>query len=274
MDAKAAAPPTLQLSEGYRHARRLTSILCALALAWGAAQFELKILSLGPAGSVDLSSASLPIILACAIAYAMTRCVIEFAMQPIDVRRWGLAQVDFKITVFLVRATALILGAGGLYRSVETILVVALFVAALLVASGLFIFLGMLALTPLMSALRKRKGLRASIASAVMEAMTWAMLVSLGLLIVLFLALGAAFLYYEPLRALWTVPPNVAAVVIFVLTGIAVVVSVFFEAGWSEILFAAEPPYTEELLPDGGIRRIYKRPSECPLVVKVNEPDT
>jgi hypothetical protein len=86
--------------------------------------------------------------MACAIAYAMTRCVLEFAMQPIDVRRWNLAQIDFKITLLLVRAAALILGASGLYRSVDTIFMIVGFIAVLVVASGLFIFLGTLALTP------------------------------------------------------------------------------------------------------------------------------
>lgn len=106
-------PPTLQISDGYRRARGTTSIFCAIALAWATAQVDFKTLSFGPAGSVDVPSASLPLILACAIAFAITRCTIEFAMQPEGVRRWSLAQADFKLTVFLVRAAALILGAGG-----------------------------------------------------------------------------------------------------------------------------------------------------------------
>lgn len=268
-----APTPPLQLSEGYRHARRLTSVLCALALAWGAAQFEFKTPTLGPVGEVDLSGASLPIIMACAIAYAMTRCVLEFAMQPIEVRRWNLAQIDFKITVFLVRAAALILGAGGIYRSVDTIVMVVVFLVVLVVASGLFIFLGMLALTPLMVELRKRRGSRPSIATSVFEAMNWAMLISVGLLIVLYVVLGAGFLYYEPLRTLWTVPPSTSAVVIFVITGIAVVLSVYLEQGWSQEIFAAEPPYTEERLPDGSIQRTYKKTSrsETPMVVRISK---
>lgn len=265
--------PPLQLSEGYRHARRLTSVLCALTLLWGAAQFELKTLKFELTGSIDLSGASLPIIMACAIAYAMTRCVLEFAMQPIGVRRWNLAQIDFKITVLLVRAAALILGAGGIYRSIDTVVIVVVFLVVLVVASGLFIFLGMLALTPLMVKLRKRRGSRPSIASSVMEAMNWAILVSLGLLIALYVALGFSFLHYEPFRTLWAMSPNVAAVMIFMLTGIAVVISAYTEGGWSKALFAAEPEYTEERQPDGSVVRTYgaKSPMETDMVVRVSK---
>ena len=111
----------MEITNGYRNARRNTSILCGISLAWSTAQFEFKSLSFGPIDSVDLSSASIPLVLACGILYVLTRCIIEFAMQPIDVRRWNLAQIDFKITVYLVRIALLFLAAGGLYRSVKTI---------------------------------------------------------------------------------------------------------------------------------------------------------
>ena len=112
----------IQLAEGYRVARKNTSIFCALGLGWSAAQFDLKSISLGPAGNLDLSGASVAIILAGGIAYTMARCTIEFAMQTKEVRRWHLAQADFKLSVFVVRATVLILAASGLSRSVETVL--------------------------------------------------------------------------------------------------------------------------------------------------------
>lgn len=275
MEAKAAAPPTLQLTEGYRHARRLTSILCALTIAWGGAQFEFKALKFDLTGSIDLSGASLPIILICAITYAMTRCTLEFAMQPIEVRRWSLAQVDFKITVFLVRLTALILGAGCLYRSLETVLVVALNFAVLLISSGVFIFAGMLALMPLRIRLRRRNGLRNnSPVWAIAEAEYWAVEITVVILLALYTVLGAGFLYYEPLRALWTVPPSVTAVAIFVLTGIAVVISVYFQIKWSQELFAYEAPYTEERLPNGRIGIVFREPPVSTPPVQVNEPNT
>ncbi len=71
---------SLRLSEGYRAARRLNSILCAITLAWSAAQFDIKTLSMKYIGSNDFSRASIPVILICTIAYTTTRCVLEFAM--------------------------------------------------------------------------------------------------------------------------------------------------------------------------------------------------
>lgn len=267
-------PPTLQLSDAYRRARGFTTILCAIALAWGAAQFEFKSLNFGAAGSVDLSSASVPLILACAIAYAMTRCTIEFAMQPESVRRWRLAQADFKLTVFLVRTAALILGAGGLYRSVETVLAVALVVLILLVASVLLIGAGTLVLTPLMLAIRARRAGHSPGGSpiwAIMEAEGWAALVTVMLQSVLFVALGVGFLLYEPLRSLWTAPPTATAVTVFVLTAIAVVISVYLQPRWYQELFVDEAPFTTKRLPDGTIGVSFrKQPATVPPVQSEN----
>ena len=266
--------PTLQISDGYRRARRTTSVLCAIALAWAAAQVDFKSLNLGPAGSVDLSNASLPLILACAIAFAITRCTIEFAMQPGNVRRWPLAQADFKLTIFLVRAAALILGAGGLYRSVETVLAVVLVVLILLVASVLLIGAGTLALTPRILAIRVRKGRHSPGGSpvwAIIEAEGWAALVTVMLLSVLFVALGVGFLLYEPLRSLWTAPPTATAVTVFVLTAIAVVISVYLQPRWYQELFVDEAPFTTKRLPDGTIGVSFrKQPASVPPVQSEN----
>lgn len=105
---------------------RTKSILCAISLAWSAAQFDLKTLSLGFIGNIDLSRASILLILVCAIAYTAARYVLEFEMQSVEVRRWLLAQADFKMSIFLVRVTILILVASGLSRSVETVVYVVL----------------------------------------------------------------------------------------------------------------------------------------------------
>lgn len=107
--AKEANNIGLHISDGYRTARRTTSIFCALALAWVAAQFDFKTVSLGYISGVDLSHASISLILACVIAYASVRLVLEYAMQSVEIRRWQFAQVDFKLSVFLVRAAILLI---------------------------------------------------------------------------------------------------------------------------------------------------------------------
>lgn len=271
MATETTPTPSLQLSEGYRHARRLTSVLCALALLWGAAQFEFKTLKFELTGSIDLSGASLPIILACAIAYAMTRCVLEFVMQPIEVRRWNLAQVDFKITVFLVRAAALILGAGVLFRSIEIIVIVVFSVLTLLVVTFLFIASGVLALTPLRIRLRRRKELRgASPVWAVQEAEGYAVLISEVVLVSLVVAVGVGFFDYEPLRSLLVVPPTAINATFFMVTWIAVILSAYLQPFWSEKIFVV---WTEEPQRDGSVVRTYKArsPLETDFVVRINK---
>jgi hypothetical protein len=251
-----AKSPNLQLSEGYRAARRTTSILCALALAWSAAQFDLNTISLGFATSGDLSRASVPLILACAIAYTMARSGLEFAMQSVEVRRWRLAQADFKLSVLLVRAAILVLAASGLDRSVDTVFYILLGALVVLVGSGFALSLGTMVLMPLMIYIRSRQG-RTSIASRAIESLAWAELIVVLALVALLVALGVASLNYEALRVLWTVPPSPLSLWLFVLACVAVVVSMFFQRVWYGKLFATPPAYTEQRLPNGGIQRTY-----------------
>ena len=147
--------PTLSIGSEYRDARRLTSLLCAIGLGWSGAQFELKSLTLSSAGVVDLTSASIPLILTCGIVYMTAKSILGYAMQSKEVRRWRLAQIDFRIFLFLVRTTVLMLAAGGLHRSVETFAFVA--VGALAIVLGWFLAygLGMLLLAPLLVLIRR-----------------------------------------------------------------------------------------------------------------------
>ena len=208
--------------------------------------------------------------MACAIAYAMTRCVLEFVMQPVEVRRWNLAQVDFKITVFLVRAAALILGAGVLFRSIEIIAIVVFSVLTLLVVTFLLIASGVLALAPLRIRLGRRKGLRgASPVWAVQEAESLAALISEFVLVSLVVAVGVGFFAYEPLRSLLVVPPTAINATFFMVTWIAVILSAYLQPFWSEKIFVA---YTDEPQLDGSVVRTYKArsPLETAFVVRIN----
>lgn len=246
--------PALQLSDAYRRARRITATLCAVALAWATAQFDFNALSLGPGGSLDLSGASVPLVLLVGLIYATTRCTIEFAMQSEGVRGWRLAQLDFKLTVWLVRAAALMLGAGAMYRSIETVLVVAFMVVVSLSAAFLLIWGGVFALAPLMIRLRARRGSRdASPIWAILEAEGWATLITVVVICFAFAALGFGFLLYGPLRALWTTPPTITAATVFVLTSIAVVLSVYFQPKWFQGIFVDERAPKMKRLPDGTI---------------------
>lgn len=229
----------LQLTEGYRASRRNNSLACAIALAWAAVQFDLETLSLSSIGSIDLTNATAPLVLAAIVTYTFLRCMIEYAMQPEPVRRWKLAQIDLRLTVFLVRATALSLGASGLYRSLETVLAVAVVALTLFALSIALWFGGIFVLTPLMIAIRKRQ-CRHSIASRVIEADAWSRLIVVTFLCVLIIILGAASLYYEPFRLLWPIVLENTAMAIAVFSAIAVVLSIYLGQTWYQKLFALE----------------------------------
>jgi hypothetical protein len=247
----------IQLAEGYRVARKNTSIFCALGLGWSAAQFDLKSISLGPAGNLDLSGASVAFILACGIAYTMTRCTIEFAMQTKEVRRWHLAQTDFKLSVFVVRATVLILAASGLSRSVETVLYVAIAALVLLTGSVLLELLFTFTLLPLFIYMTNRRvgkeRASTSIASRVMEASSWAQLISVTFVVVLLIGLGIASIQYEPLRSRWIPAPDPLAISILVITFIVVVATLYFQRVWYRKLFANPITVLTRRLPNGTI---------------------
>lgn len=227
----------LQLTEAYRASRRNISLACAITLAWAASQFELKTLSIGSIVTIDLTNATIPLILAAVIAYTFLRCMIEYAMQPILVRQWNLAQADFKLIVFLVRASALALGASGLYRSLDSVFTVAVLALALVILSLVFSFVGIFTITPIMIAIRKPQG-RHSIASRVIEADAWSQLIIVVSLCLMFVGLGIASLYYEPIRLLWPAVPSLIAVPMAVLTACAVVISVYLQPMWYRKLFA------------------------------------
>ena len=239
----------------YRDSRRLTSLFCAIGLGWSTAQFELKSLNFGPAGVVDASNASIPLILTCGIVYMTTKSIVGYAMQPEEVRRWHLAQIDFRIFLFLVRTTLLMLAAGGLHRSVDTFIFVAVGALTIVFGSFLAVLLGTMLLVPLILAIRKAIGRPyrgASPIPYISEASAWSELIVIVLLVALLVTLGFASLEYDPLLRLWTERPDPIAVTVFVVTAIAVVVSYWLQRLGERKLFAQPIPKLTKL-PDGKI---------------------
>jgi hypothetical protein len=257
MNTDIKSPPfQFQLSEGYRAARRMNSFFCGIALAWSAAQFDLKALSVGYFANIDLSRASIPLILACAIAYSTIRFVLEFEMQSVEVRRWGYAQRDFEISIFLVRFTILILAASGLSRSVETIVYVVLATVGVFLLFLIAWFLGTMGLSFVFITLRNRRGYHSAAAGAG-EALFWAQLVAVCIFSVIFVALGIATLHYPTLLSLWTVPPSPIVLGFFVFACIVLMFSLYIQPWWYNKLFVIQLDYTEQILPDGKKIRTY-----------------
>ena len=134
----------MEITEAYRKARRNTSIFCGVSLAWSAAQFELNSLTIATAGKVDISNSSIPVILVCLIIFSMGRCTIEFMMQEKEIRRWQLAQIDYKITLNLLRLSLLTIAASIASRSIETVVSVTLAALTFLLGYFVLVFIGMI----------------------------------------------------------------------------------------------------------------------------------
>ena len=244
------------LSDAYRRSRNKVSLFCGIGLTWSAAQFELKKISLGGVGELDLSGASIPLLIAFCILYSFIRCIIEFAMQQKEVRRWRLAGFDFKLTWNLVRGSLLMLAASGLNRSITTTVYVIISVIVFLLLSFLFEIVGMFVLTPLLASIRRRQG-RYSVASTVMAAGGWGRIVPLILTVAALITIAVAILKYPPLYKL-----NPIAIWVFTITAIAVLISFMFETKYMEELFALV-----EIDKDGVITT-YNEDGEIGIVVE------
>ena len=197
----------MEISDAYRKARRNTAIFCGISLAWSAAQFDLTSLNIGAAGKVDLSNASIPTILSCVIIYTTVRCTIEFMMQSNEVRRWKLAQIDYRITLNLVRVSLLTIAAATASRSLETVVGVVVAALAFMFSYFVLVMALMLLLMPLRMYIRSRQG-RISAASSAMEATAWSMFIVGVSYLLLFITLGFSAVKKIPYFELMPSIPN------------------------------------------------------------------
>ena len=229
----------MKTTDGYRRARWPAVTLCALGVGWSAAQFELNSLSLGPLGTIDFSSASVPIVLTFGIVYSMVRYTLEFAMQPREIRQWNLARIDYLITLRLVQLTLLLLAGGNLYRSIETFAYVGI-AAITVLATSLIGLLGMLFLVtmPITAFIRRHQG-RLSVVAWIVEAEGWALLTIVIVHVVLIGSLAVVSVTYPPVVAFWPTTPSVAAVSTSGVLSIVVVLSVYAELFWRSTLFSS-----------------------------------
>ena len=185
-------------------------------------------------------------------------------MQSVEVRRWGYAQTDFKISIFLVRLTILILASSGLSRSVDTVYYVLLAAIGVFALFFIFVFVGTMVLAFFFITLRNRKRYHSAAAGAG-KSLAWAQLVSICVLAFIFVALGIASLRYEPLLSLWTMPPSPIAVGVFVFACIVVMLSLLIQSRWYEDLFVIPPDFTEKILPNGHKSRTYHKELYRPI---------
>lgn len=235
----------LEVSSSYRSSRRNTSVLCAIGIAWAAAQLEFTSLSLGSVGEVTIQTASIPIIVAIMCLYSMARSTIEYMMQADPVRRWSLAQVDYVITLYIVRFTVVCLTASAIARTWETVLYIA---AAFLIAVVSFFLLSavlMLVMMPFRMWIRARSGRSISAASAAFEATTYSFFFS-GCIIILVLILFG-FNVITPFEYLGESYSSISPSQLMIFSSVAIIVTVsfFFDLRFFKWVFAHVPATIE-----------------------------
>ncbi len=242
------------LSDSFRSARRNLVAVCGICLAWSTAQFAVANPRIDVAGiSVGLKDTSIPLLLGILLVYLTVRWGFEFAMMPRHVRRWPLAQFDFRMVLVVARFSLLAITAGALDRSLWTVVRIVAALGLLAVVSAVLSVVLMFVTMPVRMWARARAN-RDSAAGAVSEALFWADLFALCLTVVGTIGLGIASYHYEPLRAaIWPVPPDPVALSVFAFTLIVVFLSHWLLRPVMSRLFAERPPYYTERSSNGDL---------------------
>lgn len=251
----------LILSASYRRSRTVVATVCGLSIAWSAAQIEFTTISLGSVGTLDMSNASIPLVFVVALGFMFSRLLVEFCMQPINVRRWALARTDLNLTLWLFRAAIVSLGIGALHRSIESLLVAVAVVVFLVIFALINIYIVMMLLMPFLVWLRKRQG-RHSVASRANESYLWAEFLTIVILILSFILLGVASVIYEPISSLLSTPPSPVAAGIAIVAFVSVLLSIYLEELWYPKIVAEPPSVITEKMPDGTVRVTFGKQDE------------
>lgn len=255
------------LSDAVRNARRNLLVVCGLCLAWSSAQFTMADSKMAMLGiTLDIKGASIPLVLAVVLIYFIFRWGLEFAMMPRYIRRWPLAQLDFRMSFLIARFALLGLAAGALERSILTIVILIASIMLLAIISSLLsaslIFITM----PIRSRARSRAG-HPSAAHASMEAILWGGLLAIGITVCGIIGLGFASYHYTPLlNIFWKVPPSPVALSIFVLTFVGIFLSNWLFRPVIRRIFSEQPGYYTERDEDGNILIYFRYKKKEPLI--------
>lgn len=215
-----------KLNDGYASARKITAIFCGISIAWSALQFEINTIQTEAFGEIDLSGASIPLLLVAIIAYNAFRTVLEFMMQSVEIRRWRYAQLDFKSLFWLTQASLTLLAASAIHRSFETLAYVVAAWVAIPVAVVVLTILSYIFTFPIVL-LVGRLQKRSSVASMAIEGLAWATILVVGIIAVAVIGGSLAVAKYEPIRSLWPTPPSPLNIGLFATTAMAVTFMMF-----------------------------------------------
>ena len=251
-----------------RTARRNLVAVCGICLAWSTAQLALANPPIDVAGiSVDLKDTSIPLLLGILLVYLTVRWGFEFAMMPRHVRRWPLAQLDFRMVLIVARFSLLAITAGALDRSLWTVVRIVVALGLLAVVSAVLSH-GLMGVTMRVRMRARARANRVSAASAAFEADLWAGLFGVCLTVLGIIGLGIASYRYEPLRsAIWPVPPDPVALSFFVFTLIVVFLSHWLLRSVISRIFAERPSYYTERGADGELLITFLTPEKKPLLL-------
>ena len=245
------------LSGDYRKARRNLVLVSAACIAWSGAQFTIADPSFKIAKvSLQFDSASIPVILVLLLVYLAYRWGFEFAILERGVRRWALAQFDFRVVSLLTRFAILAVSAGALQRSFWTIIVLLAMLGLLAICVLVLTFLMMVVTMPIRVWARERAG-RPSVANAAVEAFSWAIFIAILLTVIGMISFGIASYRYQPLSSfLWETPPGPVAYSIFIIVSVLVFLSHWLLNPGLTKLFAERPDYRTYRAEDGTV--VYK----------------
>lgn len=195
-----------------------------------------KSLELGEYANIDFSRASIPTILIALIVYSVIRLTIEFMMQPRKVRRWKLAQKNYRLSLNLIRFALLVLAVTYVDRSVNSI--VSVVIGACLIFVSYFILVALLAvvLTSLLHWYKSRKR-HSSVASRAFEGFAYSTLIVGGGSAIGLITNGTGLLTRLPFGSMI---PAEFSTLIFSVMALVVLVSFPVEANYSDKLFAKQ----------------------------------
>ena len=255
------------LAEPVRAARRTLVVICALCIAWASAQFTIPDPKIDLAGIIlDFKNASVPIVLAVLLVYATIRWIIEFAMMPRHIRRWPLAQFDFRFLFVIARFALLTLAAGALDRSFWSIKFVISSIGILAIGTIILAILLMFFTMPIRIWARSRAG-KESVVWATFEAMYWAGLFAVCIMVVSIIGIAIVSDYYVPLQEiLWGKIPDPIALSLFIFTLIGIFLSHWFLRPILVRIFAERPGYYTERNPNGDLIICYTCEKKEPLI--------
>lgn len=249
-----------EISSDYRNSRKATSIFCGIGLAWSAAQFEIKNLSLGSLGNVDIENASIPILIGILCLYTMFRTSLEYMMQPKTVRRWSLAKLDYRVTWYLVRFTLVVLTVSAIARSWKMVFYIG---GAFILGVIIFFLLTiafMFIIVPPRLFIGRLSG-RRSLASLVFESMAYSFALS-GIVYIASICL-IAYNGFNPFLYLGGKYQEISNTQILIFSGVclSVIFSFFLDGKFLAIVFAFEPITIERKYMENGKEIISVEPN-------------